>query len=236
MAGRRAPRGKEMRRSCRRSRCSSPCCRGQRRAASTGIAGHARPKTADGTCRADPLPDFTDTKKREKVERILVIRMPAQAAVEAQRRASKRSGGNPPQSGMRADCVIEDLQIGKNVCVRSCARGILLQVDEFAFQTAEEVLGNGIVVGIAPAVHALPDAIGFQSLPVGSGCVLNAAVTVENQARRRLPPVYPLARAAEVRLQQMIETVQTHGGVFFVQLHQLMFQRRIALFTLGRLA
>ena len=94
---------------------------------------------------------------------------------------------NPPQSGMRAHGVVEGLQIGKNVCARSCARGILLQVDEFAFQTAEEVLGNGVVVGIAPAGHALPDAIGFQSLPVGSGCVLNAAVAVENQTRRGLP-------------------------------------------------
>ena len=81
---------------------------------------------------------------------------------------------------MRADSVVEGLQIGKNVCVRSCARGILLQVDEFAFQTAEEVLGNSVVVGIAPAGHALPDAIGFQLIPVSSGCVLNAAVTVEN--------------------------------------------------------
>lgn len=81
---------------------------------------------------------------------------------------------------MRADSVVEGLQIGKNVCVRSCARGILLQVDELAFQTAEDVLGNGVAVGIAPAGHALPDAIGFQSHPVGSGCVLNAAVTVEN--------------------------------------------------------
>ena len=97
-------------------------------------------------------------------------------------------GRNPAPSGMRAHGVVEGLQIGKNVCVRSCARGILLQVDEFAFQTAEEVLGNGVVVGIAPVGHTLPDAIGFQSLPVGSGCVLNAAVTVEDQVRRRFPP------------------------------------------------
>ena len=87
---------------------------------------------------------------------------------------------------MRADGVVEDLQIGKNICVRSCARGILLQMDELVFQTAEEVLGNSVVVGIAPAGHALPDVIGFQLLLVGSGCVLNAAVAVEDQARRRL--------------------------------------------------
>ena len=38
-------------------------------------------------------------------------------------------------------------------------------MNEFAFQTAEKVLGNGVVIGIAPAGHALLDTIGFQLLP-----------------------------------------------------------------------
>jgi len=53
-------------------------------------------------------------------------------------------------------------------------------LEHFGFEGAHEGFGPGIVVGIGPGGHALPDAVGAQELPEGAAAVLAAAVAVED--------------------------------------------------------
>ena len=76
--------------------------------------------------------------------------------------------------------IIEALDVGKHVGLRLGAGGVMREMDQLTFKAAEEIFGHGVVVGITPAGHALTDAISLQALPVGSGRVLDAAVTVED--------------------------------------------------------
>ena len=62
----------------------------------------------------------------------------------------------------------------------------MAQMDTLAFEAAEEVLGNGIVVRVTLAGHALTDAKVIKALAVGGRGVLDAAVRVEDQAGLRL--------------------------------------------------
>lgn len=94
----------------------------------------------------------------------------------------KLRGGRPAESGVGTDGVVEGFQVSEHLGLRHGAGGVLLEMDEFAFETAEEIFGDGVVIGIAPAGHALADAVGVQTLPVGSGGVLDAAVAVEDPA------------------------------------------------------
>ena len=71
---------------------------------------------------------------------------------------------------------------------------ILFEVDQLAFETAEEVFCHGVVVRITPARHALADAIGLQAFAVGPGRILHAPVAVENEALWR----YAMSSAARV--------------------------------------
>ena len=86
---------------------------------------------------------------------------------------------------MGADGIVKGFEIGKYVVLSSCPCRIVLEVDQLALEAAEEVLRNGVVIGIAAAGHALPDAAGFQTLPVGTGGILDAPVTVKNQTSGR---------------------------------------------------
>ena len=63
--------------------------------------------------------------------------------------------------------VVEGLQVGEYIDPGAGSGRILLEVNEFAFQAAEEMLCHGIVVGIALAGHALPDSIELQPFPEG---------------------------------------------------------------------
>ena len=62
----------------------------------------------------------------------------------------------------------------------------MAQMDTLAFEAAEEVFGNRVVVGVALAGHALPDAEFREALPVRAGSVLDAAVRMEDEAGQRL--------------------------------------------------
>lgn len=62
---------------------------------------------------------------------------------------------------MRSDGVVEGLQIGEYISLGAGPGGVVLEVDEFALEAAEEIFCHGIVVGIALAGHALPDSIGL---------------------------------------------------------------------------
>ena len=82
---------------------------------------------------------------------------------------------------MGADGIVKDFEIGKYVVLCSCPCRIVLEVDQFTLEAAEEVLRNGVVIGIDATGHALPDAVGFQALPVGPGGILDTPVAVKNQ-------------------------------------------------------
>ena len=87
----------------------------------------------------------------------------------------------PAKGRMRADGVVEGFEIGKDIVLCSCPCRIVLEVDQFTLEAAEEVLRNGVVIRVAAAGHTLPDAIGFQALPVGPGGILDAPVAVKDQ-------------------------------------------------------
>ena len=59
-------------------------------------------------------------------------------------------------------------------------------MDQLTLETAEEVFGNGVIVGVCSAGHTLADAIGIQPFPVGLGRILHPPVTVEDQLLCRL--------------------------------------------------
>ena len=59
----------------------------------------------------------------------------------------------------------------------------MAQVDQFTFEAAEKVLRHSVVVGVAFAGHALPDAQRGKPVPKGFRSILDTPVTVENQAR-----------------------------------------------------
>ena len=62
----------------------------------------------------------------------------------------------------------------------------MAQMDALVLEAAEEVFGHGVVIGIALAGHALPDAEAGETLTVSVGGVLDAAVGVEDEAGQRL--------------------------------------------------
>ena len=95
---------------------------------------------------------------------------------------------------MPAQRIVKGLDISKNIRLRSTAGAILAQVDPFTFETAEKVFRHSVVVGVAFVGHALPDAQRGKPAPKGFRGILDAPVTVENQARAG-----PLAAYSHVR-------------------------------------
>ncbi len=79
----------------------------------------------------------------------------------------------------------------------------MAQMDALALEAAEEVFGHGVVIGIALAGHALPDAETGETLTVSVGGVLDAAVGVEDEAGQRLAARTAMPRAARVRFVSM---------------------------------
>ena len=70
---------------------------------------------------------------------------------------------------MKTNGVVKGFEVGKYIVLCSCPCRIVLEVDQLTLEAAEEVLRNGVVIGIAAAGHALPDAVDFQAFPVGPG-------------------------------------------------------------------
>ena len=89
---------------------------------------------------------------------------------------------------MGADGIVKGFEIGKYVVLCSCPCRIVLEVDQFTLEAAEEVLRNSVVIGVTAARHALPDTIGFQALPVDPGGILDTSVAVKNQTSGGLTP------------------------------------------------
>ncbi len=71
----------------------------------------------------------------------------------------KACGREPTQGGMWTDGIVESFQIGKHIILSSGSRRILLEVDQLAFETTEEIFGHSVVIWIAPAGHALAERV-----------------------------------------------------------------------------
>ena len=52
---------------------------------------------------------------------------------------------------MGADGVVKGFEIGKYVVLCSCLCRIVLEVDQLTLEAAEEVLRNGVVIGVTAA-------------------------------------------------------------------------------------
>ena len=100
----------------------------------------------------------------------------------------KVAGREPAQGRMGPDGVVKRLDVGEKVGLGGPAGIKTAQVNQLAFQAAEKVFRHSIVVGVALAGHALPDAQGSQTLAEGRGGVLDAPVAVEDQSRGRALP------------------------------------------------
>lgn len=73
----------------------------------------------------------------------------------------------------------------------------MAHMDALALEAAEEVFGNGVVIRISLAGHALLNAEVDKSLAVSVGGVLDAAVGVENEAGLRLAVLDGYAESVE---------------------------------------
>ena len=87
----------------------------------------------------------------------------------------------PAKGRMRTNGVVKGFEVGKYIVLCCSPCGVVLEVDQFTLEAAEEVLRNGVVIGVTAAGHALPDAVGFQTLPVDPGGILDTPVAVKNQ-------------------------------------------------------
>ena len=95
----------------------------------------------------------------------------------------------PAKGRMGADGVVEGFEISKHIVLCCSPCGVVLEVDQLTLEAAEEVLRNGVFIGVAAAGHALPDAVGFQTLPVAPGGILDTPVAVKNQTFGRFTQI-----------------------------------------------
>lgn len=58
---------------------------------------------------------------------------------------------------MWPDGVVEGLQVSEYIILGGGPGGVVLEMNQLAFEAAEEILCHGVVVGIALAGHALLD-------------------------------------------------------------------------------
>ena len=91
---------------------------------------------------------------------------------------------------MWPDGIVECLYVSEDIRLGAGPGGIVLEVDQLALEAAEEIFCHGVVVGIALAGHALLDSIGLQPLPEGDRSVLDAPVTVKDEALGRFAAAY----------------------------------------------
>jgi len=61
----------------------------------------------------------------------------------------------PVQGGMWADGRAKGFQTGGQIVLRRCSRRILLEGNQLAFETAEEMFSHGVVAGIVPVGYVL---------------------------------------------------------------------------------
>ena len=82
--------------------------------------------------------------------------------------------------------VVKDFDPFKDGRLRLGACGKLAAMDQLAFERAPEAFHQGVVMAVAATAHARNNARQRQSLPITFRGVLDAAIGMMHQARRRL--------------------------------------------------
>lgn len=101
------------------------------------------------------------------------------------KRKLKSPRGKPSESRVRAHGIVESFDVGKNSVLSSRAGIVMMEMDEFTFETTEEILSNSVVVRVALTGHTLSDMKLSQALTKGVGSILNPPVRMENEVMLR---------------------------------------------------
>ena len=91
-------------------------------------------------------------------------------------------GGLVGEGGVFAAGVVVGFDIGEDFGAGIVGINEGAALEHFGFEGAHEGFGPGVVIGIGPGGHALPELVGAQELAVGPAAVLAAAVAVEDGA------------------------------------------------------
>lgn len=83
---------------------------------------------------------------------------------------------------MRPDRVVKSFDAGNNSGLRFNSGTETAQMNQFAFETAEEILSHGVVIKVTFAGHALAEMELSQTFTVVRGSILDAPATMKNQA------------------------------------------------------
>ena len=100
-------------------------------------------------------------------------------------RGSEGGWRQPSEGRMRSYGVVESFNVSEERRLRRRTGRKIRQIHQLTFQTAEEILGHGVVIRVAAARHALADIVPPQCVTVALRGVLYAAVAVENETRCR---------------------------------------------------
>lgn len=102
----------------------------------------------------------------------------------------KIAGRSPSNRRVRTNSVVESFNISKDIVLCLLPGAVVVQMNQLTFQTAEEVLRDSVVVGIALSGHTLLNSQLFQTEAKSSGSILYASVAVEDQPCARTLPGY----------------------------------------------
>lgn len=83
---------------------------------------------------------------------------------------------------MRPDGIVESLNVGKDGGHRLRPGLEMVQINQLAFQTTEEIFGHGIVIWVALSRHTGLNGKTAENALVGGRSILHAAIAVKNQA------------------------------------------------------
>ena len=102
----------------------------------------------------------------------------------------KIAGRSPSNRRVRTNSVVESFNISKDIVLCLLPGAVVVQMNQLTFQTAEEVLRDSVVVGIALSGHTLLNSQLFQTEAKSSGSILYASVAVEDQPFAWMLPGY----------------------------------------------
>ena len=82
---------------------------------------------------------------------------------------------------MRANFIVISLNISENHSLSLRPSDERMKINAFTLKATEEVLSNGIIIGITPPWHTLNDVLGVKQSSKGIRGILRAAIRVEDE-------------------------------------------------------
>ena len=125
----------------------------------------------------------------------------------------KIAGRSPSNRRVRTNSVVESFNISKDIVLCLLPGAVVVQMNQLTFQTAEEVLRDSVVVGIALSGHTLLNSQLFQTEAKSSGSILYASVAVEDQPCARTLPGYCHIQGIQSKL--CVDPVGESGSYYF---------------------